>query len=103
MGAQRRSVVGLVLGETARVAALGIGLGLAGAVAAGTATRALLFDTPPWDAPTLLLVAAVLAWRCWRAGSPRAARCPSTRSRPCARSETHQGYATLTQEAGRQL
>jgi len=61
MGAQRRSVVGLVLGETARVAALGIGLGLAGAVAAGTATRALLFDTPPWDVPTLLLVAVVLA------------------------------------------
>jgi ABC-type antimicrobial peptide transport system permease subunit len=61
MGAQRRSVVALVLGETARVAALGIGLGLAGAVAAGTATRALLFDTPPWDVPTLLLVAAVLA------------------------------------------
>jgi ABC-type antimicrobial peptide transport system permease subunit len=61
MGAQRRSVVALVLGQTARVTALGIGLGLAGAVAAGTATRALLFDTPPWDAPTLLLVAAVLA------------------------------------------
>jgi macrolide transport system ATP-binding/permease protein len=61
MGAQRRSVVALVLGETARVTAIGLMLGLAGAVATGAAARALLFETPPWDIPILLGVSAVLA------------------------------------------
>jgi macrolide transport system ATP-binding/permease protein len=43
MGADRRSVVGLVLAEAARVTTLGVGLGLVGAVAAATAMRSLLF------------------------------------------------------------
>jgi ABC-type antimicrobial peptide transport system permease subunit len=61
MGAEQRSVVALVLRDAARVTALGIVLGLAGAVAAASAMRALLFETPPWDVSTLLGVAFVLA------------------------------------------
>ena len=61
LGAQRRAVYALVLGEAGRLTALGILLGLAASVAAASLLRDLLFDTPPWDIPTLAAVAAVLA------------------------------------------
>jgi predicted permease len=61
MGAPRASVYRLVLGEAARVTALGISIGLAATIAAAQLMRTLLFDTPPWDLPTLTGVAAVLA------------------------------------------
>ena len=60
LGAPRRSVYQLVLGEAARLAAIGIGLGLVCAVAGATLMRTLLFGTPPWDVPTLAAVAVVL-------------------------------------------
>ena len=61
LGAGRSTVYRLVLGEAGRLALTGIAIGLAGAVAAATALRRLLFDTPPWDGPTLAGVAALLA------------------------------------------
>ncbi len=61
MGAQPRSVYQLVLRDAARVAALGIIIGLACAVGAATLMGGLLFGTPPWDIPTLSAVSLVLA------------------------------------------
>ena len=61
LGAQRRSVYRLIMREAAVLAAAGIALGLAGALVAATLMRRLLFGTPPWDVPTLTLVAVVLA------------------------------------------
>jgi macrolide transport system ATP-binding/permease protein len=40
--------------------AIGIGAGLLCSIAAAALMRSLLFGTAPWDAPTLLAVAAIL-------------------------------------------
>ena len=40
---------------------MGIGAGLLGSIAAATLMRKLLFGTPAYDAPTLAVVAALLA------------------------------------------
>jgi predicted permease len=61
MGAQRRSVYELILGEAGRLIAVGLVLGVMCSIAVATLMRTLLFDTPPWDVPTLAVVAAVLA------------------------------------------
>jgi len=61
LGAPRSSVYGLVLGGAARLAAIGIGIGLVGSVAAALLMRTLLFGTPPWDAAVLVSVAIVLS------------------------------------------
>jgi macrolide transport system ATP-binding/permease protein len=62
LGAQRRSVYQLILGESARLVALGLALGTAFAVGAAQLMRQLLFGVGAWDAPTLLIVTAVLAF-----------------------------------------
>lgn len=59
LGAERRSVYRLVLGESAWLVVIGAVLGTAGAVAAATLMRHVLFDVQPWD-PTMLAAAAVL-------------------------------------------
>jgi macrolide transport system ATP-binding/permease protein len=61
MGAQRRSVYELILGEAGRLIGVGLVLGLVCSIAVATLMRTLLFNTPPWDVPTLAGVAAVLA------------------------------------------
>ena len=61
MGAQRRAVYELILGEAGRLIAVGLVLGLAGSIAAARVMRTLLFDPAPWDVTTLASVAAVLA------------------------------------------
>ena len=60
LGAQRGSVYQLILREAAWLAAMGIGLGLAGSLAAARLMRGLLFGVQSWDVPTLVAVAAVL-------------------------------------------
>ena len=60
LGAQRRSVYRLVLGETTWLVALGTALGMISAVTAATLMRHLLFDVQSWDPPTLVTAAAVL-------------------------------------------
>jgi macrolide transport system ATP-binding/permease protein len=60
LGAGRSAVYRLILREAGGLALVGIVVGLAGAVAAATFMRKLLFDTPPWDVATLVTVAALL-------------------------------------------
>jgi putative ABC transport system permease protein len=61
LGAQRAHVLGLVLGQSLTLTALGIGLGLAGAAAMTRALRGLLFGLTPLDTGTFIGVAAVFA------------------------------------------
>ncbi len=60
LGAHRRSVYRLVLGESAWLIGAGTALGVIGAVTAATVMRHLLFGVQSWDPPTLALAAAVL-------------------------------------------
>ena len=60
LGAQAGSVYRLILKEAGWLTALGIGLGLAGSVAAATLMRGLLFGVGSWDAATLASVAGIL-------------------------------------------
>jgi len=60
LGAGRGTVYRLILREAGSLAALGIAVGLTGAIATATSMRTLLFDTPPWDVATLATVAALL-------------------------------------------
>jgi predicted permease len=61
LGAQRSSVYSLVLGEASRLIAMGIALGVVGAVGAALLMRKLLFGVAAWDAATLVSVAVLLA------------------------------------------
>ena len=60
LGASGRQVTRLVVWESARLAAAGVFIGLAGAVATTHVMRSLLFDVSPTDPVTLGAVAAVL-------------------------------------------
>ena len=60
LGAQRGSVYGMVLKESAWLTVMGIGLGLVASVVLATLMRSLLFGTQAWDPGTLAAVAAVL-------------------------------------------
>jgi putative ABC transport system permease protein len=77
LGATRGDVLRLVTGEGVRMAALGVAIGLLGAVASARLLTALLFEVKPTDAATylsaalfLVLVAAaasvIPAWRATR-------------------------------------
>jgi putative ABC transport system permease protein len=61
LGARPGNVLGLVVGQGARLAAVGVALGLAGAVALTRLLAALLYGVTPTDAVTLAVVVAVLA------------------------------------------
>ncbi len=60
LGGTARAISGLVLNESVRMLVLGLGIGLAGTVAAGRAMRSLLYGVQPMDPAVLALVAAVL-------------------------------------------
>jgi ABC-type antimicrobial peptide transport system permease subunit len=60
LGAQPHSVYRLILREAGWLTAMGIGMGLAGSVAAASLMRGLLFGVRSWDVATLAAVAAVL-------------------------------------------
>jgi ABC-type antimicrobial peptide transport system permease subunit len=60
LGAQRRSVYRLVIGEATWLVALGSALGMTCAVIAATLMRHLLFGVQSWDPPTLVTAAALL-------------------------------------------
>jgi ABC-type antimicrobial peptide transport system permease subunit len=54
-------VYGLILREAGRLIVVGVVFGLVGSVGAAMLMRKLLFGVPPWDWPTLAVVAIVLA------------------------------------------
>ena len=60
LGAQRRDVLGLVLGQGFRLTVLGVVLGLAGALALTRGLSALLYEVGPRDPLTYAAIAAVL-------------------------------------------
>ena len=60
LGATRRQIVGLVLGRGLRLAAMGAGIGLAGAMATLHVLESFLFATDPSDAETLTGVTVIL-------------------------------------------
>ena len=60
LGATGRQIFGLVVGESLKLAAAGLVLGVAGAIAVGRAMDTLLFGVPPTDLVTFGLTAAVL-------------------------------------------
>jgi len=61
LGAQRRDVLRLVLGDGAKLAFLGIAIGIAGAIALTRLMTSLLFEVKPTDPETFAVVAIVLA------------------------------------------
>ena len=54
LGADRQTVLRLVLGEAGVLLAIGLVAGIGLAIAGGRAAAALLYGLKPWDAPTLL-------------------------------------------------
>jgi predicted permease len=60
MGASRNSVLGLIMGQGLRVAAVGVTLGLTAALFSGRLIQRFLFDVGPSSVPTLALVTACL-------------------------------------------
>jgi putative ABC transport system permease protein len=60
LGARPRDVLGLVLGEGGSLVALGLSLGLVGALALGRLLAGTLHEVEPADPPTFLVVALVL-------------------------------------------
>jgi predicted permease len=60
LGADRRAVVRMVMGEAATLTAAGLGVGLVLALAGAQAAQALLFGLKPYDATTLVAAAAGL-------------------------------------------
>ncbi|HET7777536.1 MAG TPA: ABC transporter permease, partial [Rudaea sp.] len=69
LGAQRRDILRLVLRDGGRLTALGLGLGLAGAIAIGLAMRAQLFGVGVADPATLfgvvVLIGGTALLACW--------------------------------------
>jgi putative ABC transport system permease protein len=61
LGARREDVLVLVVGEGMRLVALGMGIGLPGALALTRLLRSLLFGVKPSDPVTLLAVSVGLA------------------------------------------
>jgi predicted permease len=61
VGAARHDVLRLVLGEVARLAAVGVGAGLIGVLAAGRLLRRGLYEMQPTDPLTIAFVVVVLA------------------------------------------
>src|SRR5579859_2068252 len=61
LGADRMGVMRLVLGEAATLLGIGLAVGTALALAAGTAARSMLFGLQPYDPVTLAMAVALLA------------------------------------------
>jgi ABC-type antimicrobial peptide transport system permease subunit len=60
LGARAADVVGLVVGQGLRLVAIGLVLGLGGAVAVARLLTGLLYEISPWDAAAYLGTIAVL-------------------------------------------
>jgi putative ABC transport system permease protein len=60
IGATSSNMIGLIVGQAVRLAAIGVAIGLVGAVALTRVIRALLFNTDPLDGLTFVASAGVL-------------------------------------------
>jgi putative ABC transport system permease protein len=60
LGAPRRRVVGMAVARTSGVVTLGVGLGLAGALAGSRFMADVLTYVAPWDLPAYAVVAGVV-------------------------------------------
>jgi len=60
VGAQRRDVMWLVLGQVLRLSAIGLAIGIVVLLAAGSALAQLLFGVRPADPVTIIAVATTL-------------------------------------------
>jgi len=60
LGAERRDVLGLVVGQGLRLTAGGIALGAAGALALTRLMQSLLFEVSPQDPATFVAASAIL-------------------------------------------
>ena len=60
LGATPGRILGLVVGQGIRLAVIGLGLGVAGALALTRSLRAMLFGIGPYDPVTLVAATAVL-------------------------------------------
>ena len=60
LGAQHGSIYRMVMKEAGWLAAAGVVLGAASAIAAATMSRNLLFGVSSWDAQTIIAVAVIL-------------------------------------------
>jgi putative ABC transport system permease protein len=69
LGAQRRDILRLVLGDGGRLTGIGLALGIAGAIAIGLTMRAQLFGVGVLDPLTLVVVVILIAGTallaCW--------------------------------------
>src|SRR5437899_1156271 len=69
LGAQRRDVLGLVVGHGMRLALVGVGIGLIGALALTRFMNTLLFEIRPFDPLTFVTVTVILPgvalFSCW--------------------------------------
>jgi macrolide transport system ATP-binding/permease protein len=61
IGAQRSTLYRLILGEAGRLTGIGVVLGLLASLGAARLLRSMLFHVGPWDFPTFMAVAVVLA------------------------------------------
>jgi ABC-type antimicrobial peptide transport system permease subunit len=61
LGAQRSNVLSLILGHGALLAAAGIGIGLAGALAVTRFLRAMLYGVSPFDPTSFVAVTLLLS------------------------------------------
>jgi putative ABC transport system permease protein len=61
LGAQRSSVLRLILRQGARLIAIGVGIGMVGALLAARALTSFLFGVKPTDLPTFIAVSLLLA------------------------------------------
>ena len=62
LGADRRDVIGMVVGQAMRLTVLGVGIGLAGAFAVTRLMEGLLTGVSPGDPPTFVGVTIILAF-----------------------------------------
>ena len=69
LGAQRRDVLGLVVGHGMRLTLVGVSIGLMGALALTRFVNSLLFEIKPFDPLTFLTVTVILPgvalFSCW--------------------------------------
>jgi putative ABC transport system permease protein len=92
IGAQHSDVLGLVLGEGARMAALGVAIGIGASLAISRIMSTLLFGISATDPLTFAPSRYCFALsRLQRPIFPRTVRCVSIPSQPCATSSSVSG------------